>query len=272
MAASSSAKQGSEMPAFSYAQAAKGLHSGSSAAQQSKPAASPSDQQNTAAPDEAEAPENAWSDTRRASVNGTDEIVSKQTEPIEEDTAKKPASRDASPSDITAAAATTLPKEDDPSSTPNGTSDSTWDKQSQVSSTVDRSSQTTEVSKDKQPETESGWEKNPPQAKELKAAPIPTVNVWQQRREAQEAKAKAMSALNPAPAPSSSQPTAAKPVDARGTNDPKPASRREPSGTATEHAGGGTSSKDKRKQTAGSKQKSDGEYFFFPSVSYYILG
>ena len=253
--ATASTKQASEMPTFSYAQAAKGL-SAPPSAQQNKQAASSSDQKKTISP-EAEAPENNTPPTgsRRPSVNGTHEAISKQMRSTE-DVEKKPASLGEVPNDLTSAA-TMLAKEDELPSMANGTSDSTWDKQSQVSSTVDRSSQTTEASKDKQSGSESGWEKNSAPAKELKAAPIPVVNVWQQRREAQEAKAKAMSALKPTPAvSSSSQSASAKPGVGRGANDTKTASRREPSGAATDNVEG-SSNKDKRKQGAGYKSKVD---------------
>ncbi|KAG5294860.1 La domain family [Histoplasma ohiense] len=95
-----------------------------------------------------------------------------------------------------ATSSATLPKEDDARGLPNGLSDSNWDKQSQVSGSVEKSSESGETSKEKS--KENGWEKDPAVLKELKAAPIPTVNVWQQRREAQEAKAKASAAFKSA--------------------------------------------------------------------------
>jgi hypothetical protein len=100
-----------------------------------------------------------------------------------------------------AASTSTLSKGEDISITPQETSDN-WDKQSQVSTSVEKSTQTNGGSK--MPDTEDDWEKEPasktPSDKELKAAPIPTVNFWQVRKEAQEAKAKALAAQRPAQA------------------------------------------------------------------------
>ncbi|KAL1958588.1 hypothetical protein VTO42DRAFT_4185 [Malbranchea cinnamomea] len=185
---------------FSYAQAAKGLAPGAQA-QQTKPATSSVDQKKAAPTSNAAEARNSQSSTETevATTNGATQAVSKPQEQTEVDV-KKAASGTSTPG-YTITSSATLPKEDDASFVPNGTSDSTWDKQSQVSSSVDRSSQATEVSKDKP--AESGWEKAPAPPKELKAAPIPAVNVWQQRREAQEAKAKALAASRLAAAPAS---------------------------------------------------------------------
>jgi la-related protein 1 len=100
-----------------------------------------------------------------------------------------------------AASTSTLSKEEDISITPNETSDN-WEKQSQVSTSVEKSTQT--PGGNKVPDTEDDWEKElvskTPSDKELKAAPIPAVNFWQARKEAQEAKAKALAAQRPAQA------------------------------------------------------------------------
>lgn len=95
------------------------------------------------------------------------------------------------------ASTSTLPKEDEITFTPNGSSDSTWDKQSQVSTSAEKSTQTVDGSKDKL--TETSWSETPtvPPESLYKAAPIPVVNIWQQRKEAQEAKAKANATLKP---------------------------------------------------------------------------
>jgi la-related protein 1 len=97
-----------------------------------------------------------------------------------------------------AASTSTLSKAEDISIMPNETSDN-WDKQSQVSTSVEKSTQTTGASK--APDTEEDGESQPvsktPTEKELKAAPIPTVNFWEARKEAQEAKAKALAAQRP---------------------------------------------------------------------------
>lgn len=88
----------------------------------------------------------------------------------------------------------TLPLEDEFSSNQNGTSES-WDKQSEVSVAAEKSTQLTESGKEKGGDDDWVNVSVPKIEKELKAAPIPAVNVWQQRKEAQEAKTKASAAL-----------------------------------------------------------------------------
>jgi la-related protein 1 len=74
-------------------------------------------------------------------------------------------------------------KEDDSSNTPNGTAEATSEKQA---STEGKTDAVTEKSNEKS--DESTKDAAPP--KELKAAPLPSINIWQQRREAQDAKVK----------------------------------------------------------------------------------
>lgn len=85
-------------------------------------------------------------------------------------------------------------KEGDSSNTPNGNSEPSSDKKSQADGKTDKSEDGSEGSKDKSDKSEKGEkgeksEKNTP-PKELKAAPLPSVNIWQQRREAQDARSK----------------------------------------------------------------------------------
>jgi hypothetical protein len=95
------------------------------------------------------------------------------------------------------ASTSTLPKEDEISITPNGSSDSTWDKQSQVSTSVEKATQTNEPSQEKASE---GWGDNSTSgSRELKEAPPPAVNFWTQRKAAQDAKAKANVKATPTP-------------------------------------------------------------------------
>jgi la-related protein 1 len=83
-------------------------------------------------------------------------------------------------------------KEGDSSNT-NGKADASSEKKSQDAK-AEKSENGTEGSKDKSEKTEKAdkAEKNekPAPPKELKAAPLPSVNIWQQRREAQDAKVK----------------------------------------------------------------------------------
>ena len=104
------------------------------------------------------------------------------------------------------ASTSTLPKEEDELSVPNGSSDSTWDKQSQTSQIADRNHDKPEDEKDQA--ISNSWDKESPLPAILKAAPPPAVNVWQQRKEAMEAKAKAGKLITPARAGSSNGGTA----------------------------------------------------------------
>ena len=88
----------------------------------------------------------------------------------------------------------TLPKEDDAFSTGNGSSDSTSDKQSQASQNdvilVDKAHSEQQISPDIGP----AWDEEAPIAPAFREAPPPTLNIWQQRKEAQDAKARAKQA------------------------------------------------------------------------------
>lgn len=77
----------------------------------------------------------------------------------------------------------TLPKEDDMFSTANGSSDATSDKQSQASQNGHKSGEKIEIEKEQNPNT--SWDEETPAAASLKEALPPVVNIWQQRREAQ---------------------------------------------------------------------------------------
>ena len=99
------------------------------------------------------------------------------------------------------ASTSTLPKEEDEFSVPNGSSDSTWDKQSQTSQVADRNHDKPEDEKNQA--KSNSWDKESPTPAPLKAAPPPAVNVWQQRKEAMEAKAKAGKPITPVRAGSS---------------------------------------------------------------------
>lgn len=87
--------------------------------------------------------------------------------------------------------ASTAPK-DEASNAANGTSESTWDKQSQASGAEKQSDEANDTKEKKNAEKEK---KEPP--KELKVAPLPAVNIWHQRREAQDARVKAVSSVKP---------------------------------------------------------------------------
>ena len=91
--------------------------------------------------------------------------------------------------DFGTASTSTLPKDDDPFLTQNGSSESTWDKQSENSQNGSKGAQKPDA--DNQRDEALSWSDDVPAPSTLKDAPLPTVNYWQQRKEAQEAKTKA---------------------------------------------------------------------------------
>ena len=104
-----------------------------------------------------------------------------------------------------------------------------WEKASQVSTSQDRGAATEkDKDQDKTKDSEDDWEKvSVPSIatdKELKAAPVPSVNIWNIRREAQDAKRKELAAQRPA-ATIAAPATAARPKPAAEESKRKPASR-----------------------------------------------
>lgn len=173
-------------PAFSYAQAAKGIspkaEDSSSNAEDMKPSINSdatlprsTDTSNEQHVNGSSADPAVDSDYQSRAVNG----VSKAT-----------ASSTTSPS-LGSASVTTLAKDEEMVSPPNGTSEGNWDKKSEASG---KSAKQTKAER-KASKMEKGWRKEAEPVPELKVAPIPTVNIWQQRMEI----AKADAATKPAP-------------------------------------------------------------------------
>lgn len=79
-----------------------------------------------------------------------------------------------------------LPKEDDAFSTVNGSSESTWDKQSQTSQNGSKGGEKADAEKEQA--TKISWDEEAPALVSLKEAPPPPVNIWQQRIAAQKPK------------------------------------------------------------------------------------
>jgi la-related protein 1 len=86
-------------------------------------------------------------------------------------------------------------KEGDASTT-NGTPDASAEKQDTKAEKSENGTENTKEKSDKSEKAEKAEKEKAAPPKELKAAPLPSVNIWQQRKEAQEAKAKTI----PAPA------------------------------------------------------------------------
>jgi la-related protein 1 len=101
--------------------------------------------------------------------------------------AQPTASASASPN-LNARAAPVQPKDDDAPSAANVPSDSTWDRQSQWSNSVSEAGDQVAGDRSRGKRQEESNERSAT----LIAAPVPAVNVWQQRKEAQAAKAKSV--------------------------------------------------------------------------------
>ena len=177
----------------------------------------------------------------------------KQTSSTHSDS--KQVSETTSPSLV--ASITTLPREDEFSSTPNDSE--SWDKQSDTSTAAEKSVQMTDSGKEKSGDDDWINVPAPKVEKELKAAPIP-VNFWQQRIEAQAAKAKANNAFRPAttvsaPLKTKPQLQSARHVEAQAQDDE---TKRRSSGKLADKGDGNS----KKKQVDDTKTRDDGKCSF----------
>jgi la-related protein 1 len=186
MAATANSRTSSDAASipFSYAQAAKGLVAapGSSASKASSsgavtPAKDSQSVSTSAAAVLSWAEDAEGSDSRPEKNSSSSESRAQNTKSA------------AAPNELTAAAlsspeigastASTVTKDDDVSSVPNTSSDSTWENKSQASTSVDKSTEPSEKSSQKG----KGKKREQAPAKPLQEAPLPTVNIWQQRAE-----------------------------------------------------------------------------------------
>lgn len=188
---------------FSYAQAAKGISSPVSVSKPTSGSATPAKDDASKAPTTSIAQVNSWADdaetessTEQPTTNGEPRITTpKSTKPAE--------SLEASTTDIDSLSASTATKDDDASSQPNNSSESTWDNKSQASTSVEKTVEPVQKTSEKPERSEKGRkgkkgdkgekkepekEKEPP--KPLKEAPLPSVNIWQQRADQQKSQVK----------------------------------------------------------------------------------
>lgn len=235
-----------EMPAFSYAQAAKGLPTPPSSVKTTSESVPGPEQAVAAATPEATAETQTSSlDTSHEPEKSSDAVTGETEHTSTGNTQSAVAGAKPAVSGMSSPSTSTLPKDDEVSSTRNGSSVSTWDKQSQAS-VADKANGAAEEGKGSKSGASS--EKGAPAGpKELKAAPIPTVNIWQQRKEAQEAKAKAMAAFKPAATgPRSASPKSAPGGVLESSSEP---SKMPPKKKAAENTAEGA--KDRKKSDAG---------------------
>ncbi|KAF2798338.1 hypothetical protein K505DRAFT_357613 [Melanomma pulvis-pyrius CBS 109.77] len=183
---------------FSYAQAAKGL----SAAPASAPAPSKPSSDTTTAPKDSSltpsilpvASSTSWADDVETDDTQTEKPSSVRENqsngvppsPKQASALQQPAlTSTVSSPDLGASSSSTVTKDDDVSSLPNTSSESTWENKSQASTSVDKTAEPAEKTSDKV----KGKDLEHSTFKPLQEAPIPIVNIWQKR--ADEAKAKA---------------------------------------------------------------------------------
>ena len=204
--------------AFSYAQAAKGLSAApASAANPSKPSsdavAPPKDADFV--PSTLPAASMSWADDVEANDLPAEKPASVAEDrssgdtpaPKEDITSEQPAPESiVSSPDLGASSSSTVTKDDDVSSLPNTSSESTWENKSQASTSVDKSVEPAEKTSEKV----KGKALERSTFKPLQEAPLPAVNIWKLR--AEESKAKAIQR----PPPAKSAPAGSSPATANG--------------------------------------------------------
>ncbi|KAJ5893890.1 Winged helix-turn-helix transcription repressor DNA-binding [Penicillium taxi] len=172
----------SEMPSFSYAQAAKGVSGSHTTIQTAPIEPEKTDSKSEELPKQATekahaAPEAETQQTNKDVSNvkeaGFTTVTSKHVR-------SKVVHPRASSSSVRSSA--TQSKEGDSSNAPNGKEDSSTDKSQSDAKTKSENGSVSSKGKSEKEKTA------PP--KELKAAPLPSVNIWQQRQQAQDAKSK----------------------------------------------------------------------------------
>lgn len=249
-----------EVPTFSYAQAAKGLAAPTASQQPAK-----NTEQNAKTTEDIEAskasvPEqNSNSASAEASRESEkpEHITDPESKSITTGSSKNVVSGTSSPNYGTASTST-LAKDDEIPAMTNGVSDSQWDKQSQTSTLAEKSSNGKDNKKE---DSAKSADKNA--QKELKVAPPPAVNVWQQRKEAQEAKAKASAAILKSTNTTNTATKSAQPKQASASTadlpDPAKSTNKKKTANESQADASGPSGKD-RKRTENGRARDDGKH------------
>lgn len=204
------------LPTFSYAQAAKGrspsvpslLSSGQSQSESMNMSASsislPNAKDSAAVSVNGSATEPSGEVLEKSELKGDDqpndlEATPKNATSLLQSSAipqSQPAASTPSSPSFETASTSTLPKEDELSSTANGSLDSNWDKNSQSSQNGSKPSEKVEENK-AQNSTAVLSDEGPTSAALLKEAPPPAVNIWQHRKEIHEARVKSKQVTAP---------------------------------------------------------------------------
>lgn len=170
---------------FSYAQAAKGM---STPVAQSKPtsgAATPAGDSAPTTANDSAGTVTSWADdteTESAVQAPTAAAASREDQQQASSSAPAQPSQSVENSSISspdlgasASSASTVTKDDDVSSLPNASSESTWDNKSQASTSVDKSAEPVEKTSEKVKKGKNAV------VKPLQEAPLPAVNIWKKR-------------------------------------------------------------------------------------------
>lgn len=241
-----------EVPTFSYAQAAKGLV----AATTSQPITKSTEQSGKTREDNEVIKGSAVEHTSTsvpAESEKAESIADHESKSATTGSTKNAVSGASSPTFGTASTST-LAKEDEIPPITNG--DSHWDNKSQTSASAEKSNNKKEKEGKK---NESGKSSDKTPVKELKAAPPPAVNIWQQRKEAQEAKVKASAAVLKS-VNGAAKPTASKSASLATTNasdSAKPAHKKK-AANDTQADASGSINKD-RKRVENGKPREEGK-------------
>ncbi|KAF1915159.1 hypothetical protein BDU57DRAFT_264160 [Ampelomyces quisqualis] len=173
---------------FSYAQAAKGM---STPMVQSKPASGAATPAKDAAPPHANGSVGSvpsWADDAESDSATEQASTVREAQPQASSTSAQPVhsvetSSISSPDlGASASSASTVTKDDDVSSLPNASSESTWDNKSQASTSVDKSAEPVEKTSEKVKKGKNTV------VKSLQEAPLPAVNIWKKRADEQKSK------------------------------------------------------------------------------------
>lgn len=159
---------------FSYAQAAKGLSTPVASSKPASESGAPVQEINASIRSV-----QSWADDAETEMNGHTAAAhgaqtqnskpAQSAQPIETSIISSP--------DLGASSSSTVTKDDDVSSLPNASSESTWDNKSQASTSVDKSVEPVEKTSEKAKKGKSA------PAKPLQEAPLPAVNIWKKRAE-----------------------------------------------------------------------------------------
>ncbi|KAF2855982.1 hypothetical protein T440DRAFT_513081 [Plenodomus tracheiphilus IPT5] len=174
---------------FSYAQAAKGVAAPPSTSKSLSSSATSAKDAATASTHDAKASARSWAEDvetesrpdqptqpREARSQSSGSNVARVSRSVDTSSVSSP--------DLGASSSSTITKDDDVSSIPNTSSESTWDNKSQASTSVEKPAEPAEKTSEKAKKGKNAI------AKPLQEAPPPAVNIWKMRADEQKAKVK----------------------------------------------------------------------------------